>query len=312
MHAVHFLRSRIFLRLAVTSVASLLLTQSPGCSGTVITSHESPNGDGGIELHPSAGGIRGAGGATVKPRGTGGVAGVAGVGVAGTCGDGVIDPGEQCDGANFAGLTCNSATMGAEPNGQLYCAACAIDLSGCYGTIGGRGGSAGMVGFGGKAGVGGFAGFAGFAGAAGFAGSAGTAGMMGVDPAAVCYAGGGVPQPGSPSNCLTGSSATATCTNDYVANRFSSAEPINNSSCASGCGCNGCPSPYDQCATSPDCIYILDCVERTKCARMVDCYQPATCQNVIDSVGGERSRAAIDLSNVLACMSSYGCAMSCL
>jgi hypothetical protein len=50
-----------------------------------------------------------------------------------TCGNGVIDGQDQCDGANLNGLTCASATMGSRPNGMLRCtASCSLDVSGCY------------------------------------------------------------------------------------------------------------------------------------------------------------------------------------
>jgi hypothetical protein len=58
-------------------------------------------------------------------------------------------------------------------------------------------------------------------------------------------------------------------------------------------------------------MVIMDCAERMNCSRMVDCYQPGTCQSVIDSVGGQRGRAAILMSNVLACMTGIGCTPHC-
>jgi len=58
-------------------------------------------------------------------------------------------------------------------------------------------------------------------------------------------------------------------------------------------------------------MYLLECAERTNCSRMVDCYQPGVCQSEIDSMGGQRGRAAIDLSNALGCMSGSGCTVSC-
>lgn len=45
------------------------------------------------------------------------------------CGDGVIDPGEACDGENLGGQDCASRGFAA---GQLACDACAFDSSGCY------------------------------------------------------------------------------------------------------------------------------------------------------------------------------------
>jgi hypothetical protein len=48
------------------------------------------------------------------------------------CGDGVIDPGEQCEGANLNGATCGSIGY---TGGALGCApGCRFDTSGCAGT----------------------------------------------------------------------------------------------------------------------------------------------------------------------------------
>lgn len=52
----------------------------------------------------------------------------------GTCGDGFIGAGEQCDGANLAGASCSSLNL---PPGTLACAAdCTFDTSGCVGGSG--------------------------------------------------------------------------------------------------------------------------------------------------------------------------------
>jgi hypothetical protein len=135
--------------------------------------------------------------------------------------------------------------------------------------------------------------------------------MMGVDPVALCYANGGVPDPSAPNNCTNGPEATKICETHYVNARSGASEPLGVANCASGCGCTACAPQYDACATRYDCMRILDCVERTNCSRMVDCYQPATCQSAIDAAGGQRSQPAIIMSNVLACMSNAGCTMSC-
>jgi predicted esterase len=59
-----------------------------------------------------------------------------------TCGNGVVDGSEQCDGAMLGGATCASATMGAFPSGTLACAAnCGFDMSGCMTVAGGYAGS---------------------------------------------------------------------------------------------------------------------------------------------------------------------------
>jgi hypothetical protein len=49
-----------------------------------------------------------------------------------TCGDGLIDPGEECDSNNLNGETCGSATNGAEPLGAISCNAdCSLNISAC-------------------------------------------------------------------------------------------------------------------------------------------------------------------------------------
>jgi hypothetical protein len=98
---------------------------------------------------------------------------IVGIGVtetSGACGNGALDPGEVCDGGNFGGETCASATFGAAPLGTLFCNSdcSSFDTTFCFGqgTVDGGGGTFGGGGFGG-----GFpvldAGFGGAGGAAG-------------------------------------------------------------------------------------------------------------------------------------------------
>lgn len=50
-----------------------------------------------------------------------------------TCGNGVIEPGEDCDFGPLADQTCSSATGGVSPYGTLACGAgCAFNTSGCF------------------------------------------------------------------------------------------------------------------------------------------------------------------------------------
>jgi len=300
-------KSALVLRLVVASGASVWALEAPGCSGTVINSNNTRANDGGTDGPSLANG--GSGNAPSR-RGAGGGS-VGGANVAGgtspggpLCGNGLVDRGEQCDGSNLQGHDCYTVTMGAAPSGSLYCTACQFNLSGCF-VSGGVGGFAGRPTFPGGT----FGG--GAAGIPGTAGSAGTAGMMGVDPVAVCYANGGVPDPSNPGSCLSGPQAARVCQSHYVNSRLSTQEPLGLGACASGCGCTSCPAQYDGCTSNYECMIILDCVERMNCSRMVDCYQAATCQSVIDSVGGQRGRAAIAMSNVLACMTNAGCTPSC-
>ncbi len=69
------------------------------------------------------------------------------------CGDGNVDPGEQCEGSNLAGKNCGSFGYN---SGSLSCtSSCTIDTSGCYntdnnnggGSSGGGGGGGGSSGF---------------------------------------------------------------------------------------------------------------------------------------------------------------------
>jgi hypothetical protein len=86
------------------------------------------------------------------------------------CGNGTIDMGESCDGANLNGETCASATMNAMPLGTLQCSStCAtFDISDCSaGQSPGAGGT-------GTAGTGGTTGEGGTTGSGGLFGSGGT------------------------------------------------------------------------------------------------------------------------------------------
>jgi hypothetical protein len=75
---------------------------------------------------------------------------------AATCGNGIVEGNESCDGADLRGNTCSTVTMGAEPGGFLFCSPfCTFDTSSCQGGgSGGFGGGAGGV-FGVDAGAGG-------------------------------------------------------------------------------------------------------------------------------------------------------------
>ncbi len=73
-----------------------------------------------------------------------------------TCGNGRLDAGEQCDGTNLNGQTCETVTMGARPGGTLSCSKqCTFNTKKCT-RGGGSGGTGGMAGSGGaSAGTGG-------------------------------------------------------------------------------------------------------------------------------------------------------------
>jgi hypothetical protein len=63
------------------------------------------------------------------PGFTAGAGGAASTTAAPICGNNVVETGEQCDGT--IAMTCDSATMGAAPVGNVRCTACHVDLSGC-------------------------------------------------------------------------------------------------------------------------------------------------------------------------------------
>ncbi|HVU04169.1 MAG TPA: hypothetical protein VHE30_20570 [Polyangiaceae bacterium] len=48
------------------------------------------------------------------------------------CGNGTVDPGEECEGRNLGGANCAFATLNARPNGTLSCSPqCQLDASRC-------------------------------------------------------------------------------------------------------------------------------------------------------------------------------------
>lgn len=122
------------------------------------------------------------------PQGTGGRSSTS------TCGNGTVEPGEACDGSDFNGESCATATMSPGVIGTLRCTAtCMLDLRGCRvspdaGATGraGAGGTFGFAGAGGSGARAGAGGTFGFAGAPGPAGGAGTGGTIGLSPPVRC------------------------------------------------------------------------------------------------------------------------------
>lgn len=98
------------------------------------------------------GGTSGSGSADSGPlNGTGGwgAAGGGGAGSVstGTCGNGHVDTGEQCDTPDLNGATCATATLNAKPMGQLACTTdCQLDVSTCTTSAPGSGGGPGAGG----------------------------------------------------------------------------------------------------------------------------------------------------------------------
>jgi predicted esterase len=120
-----------------------------GCSSGANDNGQQPSGEGGYGTG-SFGGTNGAGGSA--PFTSGGSAGTANPPPA-TCGNGAVDPGEDCDGA--ATQTCAAATLGALPIGSVSCKACHLDTSGCSSGNPGGSGTGGGIGAGGGTNIGG-------------------------------------------------------------------------------------------------------------------------------------------------------------
>ena len=89
-----------------------------------------------------------------------------------SCGDGIVQQGEDCDGPNLGGQTCASVTMNARPSGTLFCnAKCVFDTTFCQGG--------GII----DGGTGGF-------GTGGFSATGGSVGLPSMDGGVVLGAGG--------------------------------------------------------------------------------------------------------------------------
>ncbi|MDI1437422.1 hypothetical protein [Polyangium sorediatum] len=105
-------------------------SESSGSGGSGGVSAGGFGGSGGVTGDGGAGAMGGAGGGG-SAGGAGGASSSSSSGTGGNpnCGNGVIDPGEQCDGADFAGKTCASIGLG---SGDLLCNPfCGIVASGC-------------------------------------------------------------------------------------------------------------------------------------------------------------------------------------
>jgi hypothetical protein len=68
---------------------------------------------------------------------------------AGTCGNGAVDTGEDCDGTKLNNKNCQSAMMGTYTGGNLKCSSsCRFDFSACTKAMTGTGGRPGTGGMG--------------------------------------------------------------------------------------------------------------------------------------------------------------------
>jgi hypothetical protein len=216
--------------------------------------------------------------------------------VTAACGDGQIEPGEECDGNNFGVATCASITDGAEPLGFLLCAEnCQIDTENCASAgTGGNFGTGGSFGTGGNFGAGGF-GTGGFFAPDASVGSGGSA--------AICYAAGGVPDRSNIGACDFGAPATEACYLDYqsTGGNIGSEPPT----CGAFCGCQNCVSSYDQCTALAGCLDHLNCIEES-CGGNLPC---VPCNGYLQGAS-QYTYAVVDA--VLSCLGSAGCAPACI
>ena len=152
-------------KVSIRSSFGWLLVVGVACGGRTIDFEEEFQGaDGSAEFDFEDTPIEGPPPANTGESGGGGAAGqpapVAGAGAVPIrlCGNGRVDPPEQCDGTSFNGETCATVSMYAAPNGVLRCTpSCTLDVSGCYRQ--GQGGTCGggaFYGGGGRFGGGGF------------------------------------------------------------------------------------------------------------------------------------------------------------
>jgi hypothetical protein len=185
----------------------------------------------------------------------------------------VIEPGEDCDGGDMGGMTCNTVTMGAFPLGALYCTPnCLFDTSACYSQWGAGG-------------------------AVGAGGATGTGGMPSWQEQ--CFQGEGVPLAGTP-ECAYGDEAVRACVVDYWGTTGSTYQV--------GCGCQNCPGTMARCATDFACTWILGCGMQSGCGTLASCYEsyPA-CADIIDRSGGRRSVGAGLARSAFTCLTNAAC-----
>lgn len=113
-------------------VWSALLVACWGCSGDDDRAPARGSGGSGGSSAAGAAGTPASGGSAGASPGSGGAAGQGGAyEPPETCGDGQLDPGEFCDGADLGGRSCR--TYGFD-DGELGCVRCQYDLAPCSGT----------------------------------------------------------------------------------------------------------------------------------------------------------------------------------
>jgi hypothetical protein len=180
----------------------------------------------------------------------------------GVCGNGIIEPGEQCDPPN--GTTCSSTCQIIPPaTGGTTGTAGTTGAAGATGT-GGTTGVAGATGTGGTTGVAGATGTGGTTGVAGATGSGGT-GVFAQDNAA-CV------------SCETAGTNAGVCFTTSPTN--ASGTPLG------GFGCDGFPNATDK----ANCLALLGCLRST------------ACQNVIHAAGTDYGESGVNFDDGTPCL----------
>jgi len=196
-----------------------------------------------------------------------------------SCGNGIIDPGEQCDGRGVLdGYTCAELTMGSKPYGNVICQKCQVSTARCTSDSGA----------GGAPGTGGMPN-----GAAG-----------GPTGPAECFDQGGVPDPNNPGLCTVGPSAVNSC-NYYT--RAVWGTSLGADPCELACGCNACAAAMSECVFDGGCTWLYACAQSSGCTTFAECNLESTCMQMIEQSGGTASAGARIFRRVLACETRADC-----
>ncbi|HVU01879.1 MAG TPA: hypothetical protein VHE30_09010 [Polyangiaceae bacterium] len=204
-----------------------------------------------------------------------------------TCGNGIVDPGEVCDGWQLAGKTCATATMGMRPGGKLACnESCKdFDTTFCKDTQGGNTG--GVTGTGGY-GTGGY-------GTGGYRATGGGPPVYvdaSVPPPPPTYCESGMPDPSGQPLCIQDAGVWG-CT-EWVARELGNAGP-----CVTSCSCDRCPTEVANCLADPTCAAYERCAIANGCSAGTPC---TSC----NQFGYYMKAAGLDQ-----CLMTHGCSFQC-
>jgi hypothetical protein len=193
-----------------------------------------------------------------------------------TCGNGELDKGEQCDGTHLGGATCDSATMGAHPNGQLSCDKCHLVTTGCSGS--GPSGTGGATGTGGRSsGTGGGFGTGGRVGTGGAMSAGGRTGTGGTAAASSCTSSADCRGREVCCGVITNGQYTFSCATT-CARTDVTAECHTASDCGRGETCCGTTNQTGATYTSIACAATCNANgERALCSSNTDCARGTTC-----------------------------------